>query len=167
MSEVGLDPVTEVLAHLRRLEQQGSTGLVLQLVHSLLTESGMQLVSVRDALTSGDLDLLFRAAHTLQGSAAMVGAESVACLCSDLAHGARLGKGGSWGPLASQVEAGFATIRGALVEWSDQAQPPEAQTSQAPSILPGVLRKRILVIDDDDGIRRITQMLVEGLGHEV
>ena len=28
-------------------------------------------------------------------------------------------------------------------------------------------RKRVLVIDDDDGIRRITQMLVEGLGHEV
>src|SRR4030095_4289729 len=31
----------------------------------------------------------------------------------------------------------------------------------------GPLNKRILVIDDDDGIRRITQMLVEGLGHRV
>ena len=39
----------------------------------------------------------------------------------------------------------------------------QSTTAPAPC-LPG---KRVLVIDDDDGIRKITQMLVEGLGHEV
>src|SRR5262245_53772437 len=111
MSDVALDPTSEVVAHLRRLENQGSRGLVMQLVHSLSTESGMQMVSVRDALDNGDLELLFRAAHTLQGSAAMVGAESVARMCSDLARGARAGDIGSARAIAAQVEAGFASIR--------------------------------------------------------
>jgi putative two-component system response regulator len=39
-----------------------------------------------------------------------------------------------------------------------------ARVTTAPA---AIAAKRILVIDDDDGIRRITQMLVEGLGHRV
>jgi putative two-component system response regulator len=166
MSDVALDPASEVQAHLRRLEQQGSRGLVVQLVHSLTTESGMQLVSVRDALEGGDLELLFRAAHTLQGSAAMVGAESVARMCSDLARSARAGDLGSARAIAAQVEGGFGTIRGALVDWTDRAES-AALLEPPPPPAPTGRYRRILVIDDDDGIRKITQMLVEGLGHDV
>jgi cyclic di-GMP phosphodiesterase len=165
MSDVALDPASEVQAHLRRLEQQGSRGLVVQLVHSLTTESGMQLVSVRDALEGGDFELLFRAAHTLQGSAAMVGAESVARMCSDLARSARAGDLGSARAIAVQVEGGFGTIRGALVDWTDRAE--SAALLEPPPPAPTGRYRRILVIDDDDGIRKITQMLVEGLGHDV
>jgi putative two-component system response regulator len=39
-----------------------------------------------------------------------------------------------------------------------------SQRAHAPT---GLGRKRVLVIDDDDGIRKITQILVEGLGHDV
>jgi cyclic di-GMP phosphodiesterase len=167
MSDVALDPASEVLAHLRRLEQQGSRGLVTQLVHSLVTESGMQLVSVRDGLETGDLELLFRAAHTLQGSAAMVGAESVARMCSDLARAGRAGDIGSARAIAAQVETGFATIRSALAGWADRSKSAAPEEPLFQPNLSEVKPRRILVIDDDDGIRKITQMLVEGLGHEV
>jgi putative two-component system response regulator len=65
--------------------------------------------------------------------------------------------------VVTQVETGFEAIRRAIVGFADDITQPQARAPQTPPMG----RKRILVIDDDDGIRKITQMLVEGLGHEV
>ena len=150
----------EVHGHLRALEARGSKGLVAQLISTMMTESSMQVSTLRGAVARGDRDGLFRAAHTLQGSASMVGAESVARVCSELAKKAQLGALDQVKPIVESVEMGFESIRQAMVAWSGDG----TLASGAPTPQTG---KRILVIDDDDGIRRITQMLVEGLGHEV
>jgi putative two-component system response regulator len=163
------DPAGEVTRHLRGLEARGSRGLVAQLIDSLMGESSGQMEAVRKAAANGDREALYRAAHSLQGSVAIVGADSVARACAELVKTARKGSFEHVTPIVSQVEAGITAIRKALVGWTESLQAgAAAAAAQARAYPPtGLGRKRVLVIDDDDGIRKITQMLVEGLGHDV
>jgi putative two-component system response regulator len=160
------DPASEVTRHLRGLEARGSRGLVAQLIDSLMGESSGQMEAVRKAAATGDRDALYRAAHSLQGSVAIVGAETVARVCAQIVKTARSGPLDQVAPMVGQLESDITAIRKALVGWTDalQGAAPRAVRAQPPSDLG---RKRVLVIDDDEGIRKITQMLVEGLGHDV
>src|SRR5687767_639563 len=162
-----IDAAGEVTRHLRTLESRGSRGLVAQLIDSLMGESSAQMEAVRNAAASGAREALYRAAHSLQGSVAIVGAESVARLCSELVKTARSGSFEHVDPIVAQVESGIEAIRRSLVGWTET--PPSAGAAAAQRAYPatGLGRKRVLVIDDDDGIRKITQILVEGLGHDV
>ena len=166
MSNLHADPAGEVTRHLRGLEARGSRGLVAQLIDSLMGESSGQMEAVRNAATAGDREALFRAAHSLQGSVAIVGADSVARACAELVKTAR---GGSYDHIlriVAELESGLEAIRKALVGWTEavsEAAVAVPRTQPAPD----VGRRRVLVIDDDASIRKITQMLVEGLGHDV
>ena len=160
------DPVGEVTRHLQSLEARGSRGLVAQLIDSLMGESSSQLEAVRRAAASGDREALYRAAHSLQGSVAIVGADSVARACAELVRTARRGSLDNVAPIVSQVESSIGAIRKALVGWTESVPAGIAAPSRA-HLPAGIGRRRVLVIDDDDGIRKITQMLVEGLGHDV
>jgi len=166
------DPAGEVTRHLRSLEARGSQTLVAQLIDSLMSDSSSQMEAMRRAATSGDREGLYRSAHSLQGSVAIVGGESVAGVCAELVKTARDGSFEQIGPLVDQIESGVEGIRKALVGW-ERGNPEKGFRDPFPA---GVdekgsrnrfSAKRVLVIDDDDGIRRITQMLVEGLGHQV
>ncbi len=165
------DPAAEVAQQLRSLEERGSRSLVAQIIDSLMSDSSRHMQSLRRAAEAGDREALFRAAHSLQGSVAVVGGISVARACSELVMLAKHGSLEHITPLVSQVQSGIAAIQKALVSWeagspkrSREGSSPDAVKNPSP---PPLARKRVLVIDDDDGIRRITQMLVEGLGHEV
>ena len=157
------DPAAEVTRHLRGLEARDSTGLVAQLIDSLMSDSTKQLEAVRRAAETADREALYRAAHSLQGCVAVVGADSMARTCSKLSKIARKGSFDEINPLVAQVQAGLEVIRQTLAAW----KLPKKMGRTRPQLTDQVSRKRVLVIDDDDGIRRITQMLVEGLGHEV
>jgi putative two-component system response regulator len=162
------DPAGEVTRHLRGLEARGSRGLVAQLIDSLMGESSGQLEAVRKAAANGDREALFRAAHSLQGSVAIVGADSVARACAELVKTARKGSFEQVTPIVTQVESGIEAIRKALVGWTETPPVGGAAATQPRAYPPtGLGRKRVLVIDDDDGIRKITQTIVEGLGHDV
>ncbi len=161
------DPAGEVTRHLRGLEARGSRGLVAQLIDSLMGESSGQMEAVRKAAANGDREALYRAAHSLQGSVAIVGADSVARACAELVKTARKGSFEQVTPLVTQVETGIQLIRKALVGWTEVSPAGAAAIQQRTYPPAGLGRKRVLVIDDDDGIRKITQMLVEGLGHDV
>jgi putative two-component system response regulator len=161
------DPAGEVTRHLRSLEARGSRGLVAQLIDSIMGESSGQMEAVRRAAASGDRDALYRAAHSLQGSVAIVGADSVARACSELVKTARKGSLDQITPILLQVESGIEAIRKALVGWTESVPPPTAALTARAHAGAELGRRRVLVIDDDEGIRRITQLLVEGLGHDV
>ena len=163
------DPAGEVLRHLRSLESRGSRGLVAQLIDSLMVESSGQMDAVRKAAALGDREALYRAAHSLQGSVAIVGADSVAQACAELVKTARTGSFEHVHPIVAQLEAGIDGIRKALVGWTETVPDPQAVSGAAtrPAKPAGIGRKRVLVIDDDDGIRNITQLLVKELGHDV
>ena len=166
MSVNTTDAAGEVTRHLRGLEARGSRGLVAQLIDSLMGESSGQMEAVRKAAANGDREALFRAAHSLQGSVAIVGADSVARSCAELVKTARKGSLEHVAPIVSQIESGIEAIRKELVGWTE-TQPAGTVAARRAYPPPGLGRKRVLVIDDDDGIRKITQMLVEGLGHDV
>jgi CheY-like chemotaxis protein len=167
MTSDTFDPAGEVTRHLRGLEARGSRGLVAQLIDSLMGESSGQMEAVRKAAENGDREALYRAAHSLQGSVAIVGADSVARACAELVKTARKGSLEHVTPIVSQVESGIESIRRALVGWTEKAPAGSAVPFQRAYPPTGLGRRRVLVIDDDAGIRRITQMLVEGLGHDV
>ncbi len=76
--------------------------------------------AVRKASGSGDREALFRAAHSLQGSVAMVGGESVARACAELVKTARDGSFDQINSLVVQVQSGIEAIRKALVGWDDK-----------------------------------------------
>ncbi len=161
------DPAGEVTRHLRGLESRGSRGLVAQLIDSLMGESSGQMDAVRRAAANGDREALYRAAHSLQGSVAIVGADSVARACAELVKTARKGSLDNVAAIVLEIESGIDAIRRALVGWSESVTAGPAPTPSAAQAPAGLGRRRVLVIDDDDGIRRITQLLVEGLGHDV
>jgi HPt (histidine-containing phosphotransfer) domain-containing protein len=148
------DAAAEVTRHLRGLEARGSRALVAQLIDSLMSESSGQMEAVRKAAASGDRDGLYRAAHSLQGSVAIVGAESTARACAELVKTARDGSFEHVTPIVAELEAGIEAIRKALVGWGDAAS---SRAPLPPHLAPysmAVARKRVLVIDDDEGIRR-------------
>lgn len=161
------DPVVEVVSHLRALESRGSSALVAQLVDALVSESAGQMDAVRDAAASGDYAQLYRAAHTLQGTVAVVGAESLARACFELTKMARGEALDGVRERVAHLDAGLGVLRRALGGWTtvDHSSVRGAEPRGPAGALLG--RKRVLVIDDDPGIRMITQILVEGLGHDV
>jgi putative two-component system response regulator len=165
MVDVNADPAAEVTRHLRGLEARGSTGLVEQLVESLMSESSAQLEAIRRAADAGDRQALYRAAHSLQGSAAIAGADSLARLCAELVKTSVSGSLDHVAPLVIHIGAGVESIREALAGWEGRAAAPGHATRSAGRAVPS--GKRVLVIDDDEGIRNITEMLVLGLGHQV
>src|SRR5688572_15473146 len=116
-----IDAAGEVTRHLRSLESRGSRGLVAQLIDSLMGESSGQMEAVRTAAGSGDREALYRAAHSLQGSVAIVGADSVARLCAELVKTARSGSFDHVNPLVVQIESGIEAIRKARVGWIETA----------------------------------------------
>ena len=160
------DPAAEVTRHLRSLESRGSRGLVAQLIDSLMGESSGQMEAVRRAADAGDREALYRAAHSLQGSVAIAGADSIARACGELVRTARTGSLEAAIPIVEHIGAGIEAIRKALVGWTETPHVAPVSSQRAFPSTAGS-RRRVLVIDDDEGIRRITQMLVESLGHEV
>ncbi len=114
------DPAGEVTRHLRSLEARGSQTLVAQLIDSLMSDSSSQMEAMRRAATSGDREGLYRSAHSLQGSVAIVGGESVAGACAELVKTARDGSFEQIGPLVDQIESGVEAIRRALVGWESE-----------------------------------------------
>jgi putative two-component system response regulator len=162
------DLAGEVTRHLRGLESRGSHRLVEQLIDSIMSESSGQMQAVRSALSGRDRDALYRSAHSLHGSIAIVGAASVARACAELVKGSRSGSFEELEPIFGDIESAMAAIRKALVGWTPQDRGPESSSPEdsEKESSPPASPKRILVIDDDDGIRNITQMLVEGLGHQ-
>lgn len=85
------DIAAEVMDYLRRIEAQGSPGLVADVIQTFLLDTAARLATLRHAVAERDGDTVYRVAHALQGSAAMVGAQSVARGCAALTRSARSG----------------------------------------------------------------------------
>ncbi len=165
---VKFNPVDEVTKHLRDLESRGSRKLVAQLIDSMLRDSAVQIEVLAMAAGTGDRESLYRAAHSLQGCAAIVGGESLARVCAQLAKTAKSGSLDGIEPLLFQVQSGVDAVRRALSGWEPGGHKAELKFGSTESAaVSHRTGKRVLVIDDDEGIRKITQMLVEGLGHQV
>ena len=104
----------EVLEHLRRLEAKGSPGLAAQVIEIFLQDTSTRLKALREAVARRDGEAAYRVAHTLQGSASMVGAVSVASSCAELVKAARSGSFDRCEAIVADLDAGFEAIQRAV-----------------------------------------------------
>ena len=74
----------------------------------------MQLSALREAVERHDAAAVERVAHTMKGSAAMLGASSVARSCAELIHNARQGSFDGGAAIVSQLEDEVAAIQRSL-----------------------------------------------------
>jgi HPt (histidine-containing phosphotransfer) domain-containing protein len=79
-----VDP--DVIEQLRFLEDDDQPNVVSELFTLFIDHVPPKLQAIREALESGDLAALKRAAHSLKGSSANVGARGMHRLCERLEH---------------------------------------------------------------------------------
>lgn len=108
------DDAADVLEYLHRLEAQGSPGLAAEVIEIFLQDTSHRLTALRHAIAEGDGETVFRVAHTLQGSASMIGAASVARGCNALATSARSGSFDQCKVLLAELDARFEAIQRAM-----------------------------------------------------
>lgn len=70
-----------VIASLRRLNEEGQPDVVAEVLALFRRETPSRLDAIRSAAAKGDAALLARAAHTLKGAAATIGAEAMEAAC--------------------------------------------------------------------------------------
>lgn len=110
VGEVG----SEVRERLRELDAKGSPGLAAQVAEVFLDDTAARLNALRDAIARRDGEATYRIAHTIQGSAAMIGAASMARSCAELTTAARNGAFDSCEALVADLGAGFEAIQRAV-----------------------------------------------------
>jgi PAS domain S-box-containing protein len=80
-----------VLAELRQLEDDGESGLILELLEVFQAQAPQELAQLRATAEVGDAAAFKSVAHRLKGTAATVGARAIAVHCRDLESLARTG----------------------------------------------------------------------------
>jgi CheY-like chemotaxis protein len=80
-----------VLENLRQLQEPGEPDIIAQLIDLFLSELPTKLAAVQQAIEHRDATRLTKAAHTLKGSSANMGAQRAARVCLELEQ---LGKAG-------------------------------------------------------------------------
>ena len=108
------DGAAEVLEYLHRLEAQGSPGLAAEVIEIFLQDTSHRLTALRHAIAQVDGETVFRVAHTLQGSASMIGAVSVALSCRALTKSARSGSFDQCKVLVAELDARFEALQRAM-----------------------------------------------------
>jgi CheY-like chemotaxis protein/HPt (histidine-containing phosphotransfer) domain-containing protein len=101
----------DVRGHLRQLETGRMPGLGAQVFDIFLQDTSARLAALQDAVARRDGDAVERVAHSLQGSAAMVGAASMARRCAELIGLARSGSLDGAEAIVMELEARFEAIQ--------------------------------------------------------
>jgi HPt (histidine-containing phosphotransfer) domain-containing protein len=114
MTDDTYDLGDRVMAHLRTLEASGTPGLAAQVAHMFLRDTRTRLSVMREAIAACDVETLRRVAHTLQGSAAMVGAAPVAARCTEMSRSACAGSFDRCETLVTELDAALAAIERAV-----------------------------------------------------
>ena len=103
-----------VLENIRKMERNGSPGLLARLVDLYQRNTATLLEQLRGAADGGEREGLRTAAHTLKSSSANVGAVRMQGLCKDLEMMARTGPVPDAMAYVAAIEQEFARVRAAL-----------------------------------------------------
>ena len=80
-----------VLESLRQLTQPGEPDVLRDVLATFLADAPRRVAAITDAMQCQDAPALLRAAHTLKGAAASIGAAGLDASCRDLESAARNG----------------------------------------------------------------------------
>ena len=92
-------------------QQGGAPGTAVHIIEIFLQDAAAQLSALREAVDRHDAATVERVAHTMKGSAAMLGASSVARSCAELIHNARHRSFDGGAAIVSQLEDEVAAIQ--------------------------------------------------------
>jgi CheY-like chemotaxis protein len=106
---------SEVAARMPGRQPPGPSGIAPQIVAMFLREGGRLLLSLRGALERGDMAAAERAAHTLKGSAAMIGATSVADSCTGVIEAVQSGASGDFAAMLARIDIEMAALQATSV----------------------------------------------------
>jgi HPt (histidine-containing phosphotransfer) domain-containing protein len=95
-----------VLESLRQLTRPGEPDVLREVLATFLTDAPGRVAAITNAIQCKDAHALLRAAHTLKGAAASIGASGVQGRCCELESAARTG----------DVDQGAATLVSALCQ---------------------------------------------------
>jgi two-component system, sensor histidine kinase and response regulator len=104
----------QVVDRLERLGRAAGEDLMGQLAVLFLADADTRVVALRQALTGDDATAVLRAAHTMSGASANLGATELARLCAALATGSAAGDLVGSGAILEAVEAELGRVRSAL-----------------------------------------------------
>jgi HPt (histidine-containing phosphotransfer) domain-containing protein len=105
-----------VLGILRNLQSPGEPDIVAQLTDLYLQELPARMVRLGQAIERGDASELAKAAHSLKGSSANMGARRVAQLCLDLENKGKTGELAGAADMFAQLEKEIESARVALIK---------------------------------------------------
>jgi HPt (histidine-containing phosphotransfer) domain-containing protein len=92
----------------------GDLGFLGQLVDEYRTDGASRVADMRTALAAGTSEDLRRAAHTLKGSSASLGASDLADACREVETAARDGRLDGLAPRVDAIAAAFDAVVAAL-----------------------------------------------------
>lgn len=107
-----LDPA--VIENLRQLTPPGEPDVLAEVLQLFLREVPRRIARLRVAWAAGDRAELYRAAHSLKGSAGNIGAQSLFEVCRQLDDQARAGDLTEAQPLVDALDAEFARVEVAI-----------------------------------------------------
>ena len=114
MSDVLSDPLDRAQIELLQSLDDGDGAALLEIVVEFLAMSEESRVELFGCLRAGDAQGAERAAHTLKGASANVGAAALAAVCAAMEARARQGQPQVAAQLTEQFEAEFVRARTAL-----------------------------------------------------
>ena len=114
MSDVLSDPLDRAQIELLLSLDDGDGAALLEIVDEYLAMSEEGRVELLGCLGAGDAQGAERAAHTLKGASANVGATALAAVCAAMEARARQGQPQGAAQLTEQFESEFVRARSAL-----------------------------------------------------
>jgi signal transduction histidine kinase/DNA-binding response OmpR family regulator/HPt (histidine-containing phosphotransfer) domain-containing protein len=113
----------EVVANLRGLAEATDPSLLEQIFESFQSDGTERIAALRAAAGSGDAQALHKAAHTLKGAGANVGATRLAEIAHNLEAFGENGSVVGTAPLIEQLEEEFARVRAEIAGIGLQLEP--------------------------------------------
>jgi two-component system sensor histidine kinase/response regulator len=104
-----------VLDELRELGGTEDPGLIAELIEIFLTDAPQRLQEISTALSTGDLKIVERAAHTLKSSSANIGATRLSKLCKEMEEVARAQRLDAIAPLYTRSNEAMKEVRSVLL----------------------------------------------------
>jgi HPt (histidine-containing phosphotransfer) domain-containing protein len=98
----------------------GEMDFVDELVDTYLEDGQQQVAALRDAIAAGDTSALVRPAHSMKSNSLNVGAMDLGGLCRELEERARSGDVPDAAERVAAIDAGFGSVREALL--ADRAE---------------------------------------------
>ena len=103
-----------VLKGFEEVQDEGEPDLIVELIDLYLEAAPRKLASMQEAVAGADEVSLRRAAHSLKGSSASLGAFGAAALCEELEHVSKADSLQNTGALLTMLELELSRVRRAF-----------------------------------------------------